>query len=81
MIEWIKTSDRQPPLKKRVLVWIEDSRLLDWDQTFIRVYLMARIPERVEGNHIVPYSYRCENSGMEYGHNVTHWAEIEGPNA
>lgn len=78
-MKWIKCSDRLPPMHKRVLIWTADSYLRDWGGTWVRCYAMSREPEPVFGNHILPYSYRCENGGMEFGHNVTHWAEIEGP--
>lgn len=80
-MKWIRVQDELPPLYKRVLIWTNDSYLRAWDGTWIQSYLMARVPEPIFGNHILPYSYRCENSEMEYGHNVTHWAEIEGPDA
>jgi hypothetical protein len=80
MLNWIKTSDRLPPLRKRVLIWTDDSRLMGWDGKLVHVFVMERIPQQTYGNHILPYSWSCENSGWEYGHNVTHWAEIEGPN-
>ena len=80
MINWIKSSDRLPPFRKRVLIWVNDSNLLDWDGDIVQCYIMDRVPERIGGNHQVPYSYRCENSGNQWGHAVTHWAEIEPPN-
>ena len=81
MINWIKTSDRLPPFRVRVLIWTKDSRLLDWNNNLVRVYVMERIPQQMYGNHRVDYSWRCENSGWEYGDNVEYWAGIEAPNA
>jgi hypothetical protein len=80
MINWIKTSKRLPPFRKRVLIWTNSSNLMDWDGKFVQAYIMERIPQATYGNHRVPYSWQCENSGWEYGHTVTHWAEIEPPN-
>jgi len=79
MVNWIKTSDALPPFHKRVLIWTSNSNLMGWDGKFVSSYIMERVPEKVEGNHRLPYSYRCENSGLQWGHDVTHWAEIEGP--
>ena len=78
-MKWIKTSERLPPIHKRVLIWTQDSVLLDWDRNFVHVYVMQRVPQQMYGNHVVPYSWSCENGGWEYSHNVTYWAEIEGP--
>ena len=80
MINWIKSSDRLPPFHKRVLIWTEESNLLSWDNELVYSYVMQRVPQQMYGNHKVPYSYSCENSGWEYGHNVKYWAEIESPN-
>ena len=79
-MKWIKCSDELPPLYKRVFIWTRNSNLRDWNRDWVRCYAMTRIPEGIGGNHVLPYSYRCENSGMEFAHNVTHWAHIEGPN-
>ena len=80
MPNWIKMTDRLPPLRKRVLIWTDDSRLTDWEGNFVQCYVMQRVPQQIDGNHKLPYSFTCENSGWEYGHNVKYWAEIEPPN-
>jgi hypothetical protein len=80
MTDWINCNRELPPFYKRVLIWTKNSNLLDWNRKFIQSYVMDRRPERVDGNHQVPYSYRCENGGLEWGHNVTHWSEVEPPN-
>ena len=79
MVKWIKTSEHLPALYTRVLVWIPNTNLFNWDGEPVCAFLMEREPDRVFGNNEVPYSWKCENSGNAFGQEVSHWAEFNPP--
>lgn len=69
-LNWIKCSDRLPEVGQRVITWSADGVMIS------QLYLVApKISDEVEWCKACCY-------GMDggYNDNITHWAEIEGPN-
>jgi hypothetical protein len=80
-MNWHETKDELSPLGTRVLCYVPDSNLWDGNvKTHFFLYsreLLSKFSDR--GNHILDYEYVCENRGRQFGHKVTHWAELTAP--
>jgi DNA primase large subunit len=79
-MRWIDCRDQLPPFWVRVLCYVPDTNLFGYDGKPIHIFLYSRMPIYGDrGNNTVPYCWRCENSGNEFGQKVSHWCYLETP--